>query len=268
MIKNPKFEYRSPKQIRIWKILISILFSISCFGFSASASAATFSVEADTGRGAVNAIEGRIVLPQGISVGGIYTGRSAISIWITVPEVENGIIEFAGITPGGFRGKYELFSVEIESAAGFYFDKVGAYRNDGSGESVPVKMSLLETVPMAEDSVPPESFELEISRVAGFLDGRYFASFAAQDKGVGIGQYEYQSTWFLSPRGWRWESAHSPLVLSQADTFKRIHVRAVDHAGNFRTASASGPYRWATIFIGVIIILCFLLFSRRLLRSY
>src|SRR3989344_3911853 len=38
---NPKFEIRNPKQIKIFKILILILFSASCFGFRAFVHAAS-----------------------------------------------------------------------------------------------------------------------------------------------------------------------------------------------------------------------------------
>ena len=267
-MKNPKSQILNPRQIRIWKILILILFSVSCFGFRVSASAATFTIEVDTGRETINALEGTLILPKGVSAENIYTGNSAVSIWITQPKAEGGVIKFAGITPGGFRGKYALFSLEAASAAGLYFDGVRAYRSDGSGESVSVTLSLEQGVTAAEDSAPPEPFELLISNSPDVFGGKYFISFAAADKGTGIERYEFASTWLLSPDGNKWLAAESPFVLGTRDLFKAIHIRAIDRTGNIREISTHGPYRYPILLISSIIAVCVLLLSRRSFRSF
>src|SRR5688572_6190377 len=79
--------------------------------------AGTWAVEVDTGTEMINAIEGSLVLPKGSSVTNLYTGNSAVVIWITKPDLNSSTstIPFAGMTPGGVRGKYQLFSFEDKS---------------------------------------------------------------------------------------------------------------------------------------------------------
>ncbi|MDO8565257.1 MAG: cohesin domain-containing protein [bacterium] len=76
-MKNSNIEYRNPKQIGILKILILILFSVWCFGFGASAYAATVStsptsVTLSPGQSVTLTI---IVDPQGTA----YTAKVALS---------------------------------------------------------------------------------------------------------------------------------------------------------------------------------------------
>ncbi|MDO8589715.1 MAG: hypothetical protein Q7R69_00345 [bacterium] len=242
-------------------LIIIILFSLPLF-----AGAVTAVIEVDTGTETINAIEGTLVLPTNVSVENIYTGNSAVLIWVTSPELLGNTIPFAGITPGGFRGKYRLFAFDASNIAGFSFNNIKAYKNDGSGESVSVRLSLRQTE-IAEDTVPPEPFEPIISTSPDIFGGRHFISFTAQDKGTGVERYEAASTWFLSPRDENWIETESPLVLSHLETFQKIHIRAVDKAGNHRDASTAGPYHYASVLISIIILLCVLLLLRRSLRS-
>jgi len=88
-------------------LILSLLLPIT-------AHAAMFAVEVDTGRETINAVEGKIILPEGVIPENIYTGRSAILIWLTMPkfDAETNSITFAGLTPGGFRGKHPLFELD------------------------------------------------------------------------------------------------------------------------------------------------------------
>ncbi|OHA91887.1 MAG: hypothetical protein A3J09_00035 [Candidatus Zambryskibacteria bacterium RIFCSPLOWO2_02_FULL_51_21] len=233
-----------------------------------SMSAATTVIEIDTDRETVNAVEGVVELPSGIRIDEIYTGNSAVTLWIVEPAWDRaaGRIKFAGLTPGGFRGKYPLFSFSGEfsatDSASIAFRNITALRADGSGTAAPVR---LRAVPgeVAEDATPPEPFDILISKTPETFAGKYFASFVAQDKGTGVENYEYALTWILSPGEGDWQSAVSPLILEDKALFKRIYVRATDKAGNFREISTHGPYWYPILLISSIIIVCVLLLLRR-----
>lgn len=230
-------------------------------------------VSVDTGVETINVLEGTLVLPGNVSVGEIYTGNSAVLFWITKPALDTNTntISFAGMTPGGFRGKFPLFLIsDIEPQRLFVtsFTNVSAYRDDGSGTEVAVRFSIAPAE-LAEDTTPPEPFLPIISSSPDIFEGKRFVSFATQDKGTGISQYEYTSTWLFWPRDESWVEAESPLVLSRPETFKKIHIRAVDGSGNYRAVSTAGSYRYATLLISTIILLCVLLYiGRRFLRYY
>lgn len=247
------------------RLKILFVFVVSCWLLVVGqiAYAATAVIEIDTGRETINALEGTLVLPSGAKIDTIYTGNSAILIWITPPEIEGNTIKFAGITPGGFRGRYPVFSFDSASGVQNYsFKSVNAIRSDSSGTSVPVKL-IVSPGEIAEDTVPPEPFDILSSKTPEAFAGRYFASFLAQDKGTGVEKYEYALIWILPPDKNDWREAESPLVLNGLDVFKTIYVRAADHNGNYRAVSTAGPYRHASILIGSIIVVCVLLFLKR-----
>jgi hypothetical protein len=256
-------------QFTIYKrFLIPVLFIVYCLLFINHASASV-TVMVDTGKENINAIEGTLVLPVGASVKQIFTGHSAVIIWVVRPTFnpETHSILFAGLTPGGFRGEYPLFSIDGEMA-GAYLKEVKAYRNDGSGTLAKVSTSFQSTV-VEEDTVGPEPFKIAISRSPDIFDGGYFLSFDAQDKGTGILQYEYVSTWLFPPsESAKWRVTASPQLLSKPDLFKKINIRASDHNGNSRTVSTPAPYWYATLLIGIIIFLCFALSIRRFFRLH
>lgn len=243
-----------------------LIFIVSCLLLvvGQSAVAETFRVEIDTGRETINAVEGSIVLPSGASVGDIYIGNSVVLIWVTNPtlDLEKNTVTFAGITPGGFRGKYPLFLLDIENLNNFTAAKIRGYRNDGTGTEIFIPIRLVQAE-LEEDTVPPEPFEILISASPDIFDGRHFVSFLAQDKGVGIERYGYKTSWFLSPDDKGWAEIKSPAALSSVEVFKRIHIRATDKTSNQRTVSTSGPYHYVTIIISIIISVCALLFLKR-----
>ncbi len=227
------------------------------------AAAENFKVEVDTGTETINALEGTLSLPPGAQIGPIYTGNSVILIWITPPKVLENTIKFAGITPGGFRGRYPIFSFDGSSNAGNYsFESVNAIRSDGSGASVSVRLSV-SPAEIKEDEAPPEPFAPVVSSSPDLFEGRHFISFVAQDKGTGVSYYEYASTWLLGPEDNQWVRIESPKALSSPEIFKRIHIRAVDYEGNSRTISTAAPYHYYLLLFGVIILLCVLLLLRR-----
>jgi len=246
------------------KYFFTLLFLIM---FPALLQAATFQIEVNTGRENVNAVEGTLMLPVGTHVESIYTGRSAVIIWLKEPVYDEASrsITFAGLSPGGFSGKQPLFAIEISggSLTGAFWRETAAYKNDGEGSPVNITFNFSEST-IATDDAPPESFSLEVAHSPALLDGKYFASFVAQDKITGVERYEYRSSWFMTPDAdEKWVRVQSPLALSKKEYFQRIHVRAIDHSGNFRLQSTAGPYWGITLAIGIIIIVCVALFLTR-----
>lgn len=78
-------------------IITSVLISMPFVAF-----AATATVEIDTGTETINALEGILKMPKSISVSDIYTGNSALLVWIVTPTLDAKVntISFAGLTPG------------------------------------------------------------------------------------------------------------------------------------------------------------------------
>ncbi len=256
----------------IMKKYFFLLFTIYCL-LPLFAHAYSAEVFVNTGNEAINAIEGTVHIPRGVNVTSIETGRSVVLIWIQQPtlEKESQTISFSGISPGGFQGKQPLFSFSGELSESdlrnFTYSGVRAFKNDGDSTPVVVTLAAREGE-VITDTTPPELFTPIISRTPDLFDDRPFASFLAQDKESGIERYDYAYTWLFSPSEGKWRVATSPLEISKLGLFQKINIKAVDRAGNYRTVSISGSYRYATILFGIIIILlCVLFFSRRSARS-
>jgi hypothetical protein len=202
--------------------------------FPVSTWAATVVIEVDTGVENINALEGTLVLPESLHVREIQTGNSVILIWVEKPRQTGNAITFAGITPGGFTGKYLIFTINGEfderDLERVRFESVNALKNDGSGESVGVEM-FLAPVEMKIDTEPPEDFTPVIASDPNIFEGKYFLVFATQDKGSGIDRYEVrEGRW-----GW-FREAKSPSLLKSQKLNKDIYVKAIDNRGNERIA--------------------------------
>ena len=209
------------------KTLIAILLV-----FPTATSAATAVVEVNTADVSINALEGILVLPEGMRISEVETGNSVVSLWVEEPHQKGSAVTFAGITPGGFSGTYPVFTLHgaftADELTRAHFESVVALKNDGTGERVPVTLSLALAAFIA-DTEPPEDFRPTIASDPSVFDGKYFLVFAAQDKGSGIKHYEVREGRF----GW-FRKAGSPYLLSYQRLGRDIYVRAVDNAGNKR----------------------------------
>lgn len=130
-----------------------------------------------------------------------------------------------------------------------------------------MRLSLIPSE-VIKDTTPPEPFKPAISSSPDIFGGKYFISFVAQDKGTGIKRYEYASTWFFRPGAGKWLETQSPMVLSRRMLFQEVYIRAVDKSGNYRVMSTAGPYHYASLSVGIIILLCVLLLLRRFVRLH
>lgn len=206
----------------------------------------------------INAIEGDVNFPADMfSFEGILNGGSILPFLIKEPALSaDGTVSFAGIVPGGYIGvKGYLFSVLLTAKqAGNATISVSNERmliNDGNGTAAeltkaPLSLKIAETgaaepfVPLY-DNTPPEEFIPKISKDGDIFNGKWFISFVAQDKGAGIDRYEIMET----PQRWsfvslfakdKWTAAGSPSELKDQDLKSAVYVRAIDRAGNMRTA--------------------------------
>ena len=209
---------------------------------------------------AVNAAQGTLHYdPSAVQVVSIRTGGSLFRFWPVSPAVdrESGTITFTGGLPTpGFAGSDALlFTVNIIPLKAGTFPALTwdassqVLLNDGAGSPATVQfvnadlhvtsataavcIAPRQTPLVAADTTPPEPFDVVITRTPNAYDGRYFASFYAYDAGSGISRYDVQEN------GAKWQTATSPYVLHQQTGDVVLFVRAIDVAGNARTASAS-----------------------------
>jgi hypothetical protein len=197
----------------------------------------------------INAIEGKVVYPTDVvTLKEIRDGNSIINFWVERPEVSSSLVRFAGIIPGGYRYPRGLvFSLVFESkgegSGPISIEEVRTLRNDGEGTNVPatVTFTSVNVSPSAEptpevapirDGEPPEAFSPVLSQDPEIFEGKWFLSFATQDKGSGIDHYEIRESYFWG-KG-RWVTGQSPFELKSQDPTRPSFVKAVDRAGNER----------------------------------
>ena len=252
------------------RLKIPIAFFVGCLLLVVGQTALAYSAEVvvDTGKESINAIEGVVRFPDSVNISRVETGNSAILMWVEGPvydKAEN-TIRFSGISPGGFQGKQVLFSVSGDfragDLAGTAYLEVRAFLNDGEGTPASVPLST-HSAELPADDAPPEPFKPVIGRSDDLFGGNRFVTFLTQDKGLGIDRYEYASSWLFSPGKDDWRPAVSPVEISGKEMFKKIYIRAIDQADNYRVSTVSGPYYYATILFGIIIIVCLVIFLRR-----
>lgn len=205
----------------------------------------------------INALEGAIVFPTDLlELKEVRDGNSIVNFWVERPRAAQEPVTFSGIIPGGYRyPKGLVVSLVFEGRqAGegvVTLEHARVLRNDGQGTEVPLASTFLSftvsenpkgAVPPVADIVdddPPEPFTPVFSHDSAIFDGKWFLSFATQDKGSGIGRYEVQETtaWGDGP----WVRAESPFVTRAQDPSRPVRVKAVDNAGHERIAVVAPP---------------------------
>ncbi len=208
----------------------------------------------DTQSETINAVQGEVDYDMNqTDVSAVYTGNSIINFWIQNPKkTPAGVIEFSGMTPGGFSGQREfLFSVIFQAKENvldtkIFTQNIAVFKNDGKGTRVDVDpsefsfalfnslkstSSLSISVPET-DTIPPESFTPILSHDENMFEGKWFVSFSTQDKGQGIHSYE------VCEKGYSCERAESPFVLkNQTQERDMVSVKAIDIAGNVQVGT-------------------------------
>jgi len=231
----------------------------------------------------LNAFESKIEFDARFDAIHVRDNASIVTIWVEKPHVSGKTIPFSGFTPGGFDGnRGELFRVRgnAREIGTSFFKFIGTkmYLSDGNGTSDSVFESALSfeideskgepsRISESADTIRPEPFEVVISRDANSFEGRYFATFYANDKQTSVGRYEVAEP--RLPWGRKnWRTATSPYVLEDQSGNSWVFVKAWDESGNWRVSSAK-PVKWIFQYlilsasIIIILILCTLLFLRR-----
>ena len=211
-------------------------------------------VKIDSFGKAINSLGGVITIPEGLfDISDIQIGSSFISLWTQRPKLENNEIFFSGGLPGGYSGSDGtiftfILKTKKEGSVEIRLRNFEAFLNDGRATPIsPIKMIFLpiiienninvlnEVYLVKKDIVPPEDFELSISRDISIDDNKYFVSFFAIDKGSGIARYEVEEDpWIVSLFGYKkvWKEAENPQILYYQKWFNTIKVRAFDSMGN------------------------------------
>ncbi len=228
----------------------------------------------------LNAFEGELVFPlELLEEKEIRDGNSLVNFWVERPSLKQpGSIVFSGITPGGFVGtKGFLFSVVFRSKksgeGSVQSNSLRLLRNNGTGTEAMTKAGVFsffiseKTAPEGtgiepiKDGESPEYFTPIISTDPNTFDGKFFLSFATQDKGSGIDYYEVReegSPSFLT--------AKSPYLLKNQRLDAKIFVRAVDKAGNARIAELPAQH-WSKTkqfaFVSIVLLLVILFVFRK-----
>lgn len=217
----------------------------------------------DTADKSINAISATITYPpQSLEVVALNSAQSFITLWSNPPTVdaENGTIHMSGGLPyPGFRGlRGEVVSIVFKAttigrATVSPETSSEALLNDGLGtkDGLTIQSLILDiqkpgpgqspaTISSGADTTPPSNLQLDIGKDDAMFNGKYFASFVAQDTESGISHYEIaekklvnkseQNTSYPQPSDWH--NATSPRALENQSGIVLVFVKAVDKSGN------------------------------------
>lgn len=229
----------------------------------------------------VNAVEGDISLPAGAEVNELLDAGSIVSLWVEQPAVTQGsnAVHFSGIIPGGLtvtRGLLFSLVVTLTEPGSAIFSSTNEQilLNDGQGTAAKLREAPLTltvtatgsqpTFLLPTDTDPPEPFTPVVAQDPNIFDGKWFVSFAAQDKISGIDHYELSEqppatsvfAWILAPS---WRTVQSPAELQDQSLTSRIVIKAFDRSGNERDAEVAPmkPLGWyeTKTFWGIIVVI-------------
>lgn len=236
----------------------------------------TFQVDLylDTQLDSINALEGRLVFPpESLTLKEVRDGNSIINFWVERPTNNQEPVQFSGIIPGGYTFPRGLVLSLIFEAKGTGEGAIGlesarTLLNDGKGTAAALSSAstlfrissttsnAIPPAPGIQDTDAPEPFTPELAHDASSFGGKWFLSFATQDKGSGIDHFEIRETTWWGDGSW--VVGASPYVLQRQDPGRKIFVKAVDRAGNERTQSTNpvGAPRIPYEFFVLLGILC------------
>lgn len=218
----------------------------------------------DAGSEKINSITGQVSFDQNVlHLKNLSLAGSLINLWLKEPQEQNGQIDFAGITPGGFTGRGAIFSLVLTPAmignssvklpVNLPLNDFNALLNNGIGATtkIAIRTSQIDLTPIElrnllgknHDQTPPEPFTAQIVRDPLLADGQAFLIFNTEDKGSGLLGYDSAEFWlkpnikqnpFLFNQQTAWAPAVSPYEFKNKLLVKYVVIRAVDMAGNVR----------------------------------
>jgi len=183
---------------------------------------------------AANVVAGTLKLPPGITPTMIFTEPSVVSYWIVSPTTTpDGLLAFAGMTPGGFIATDEpVFSFYTSQ-----FDMVAVatatlLAHDGVGTPLPVSIRATAITPphaTEPDTEPPQLTMFELVRIPELFNGEPALVFTSADVGSG----NVQAAIRIGDEG-DFVSITSPYQLPPAAADAPIVLRLTDAVGNTR----------------------------------
>ncbi|MFA5935660.1 MAG: hypothetical protein WC787_02300 [Patescibacteria group bacterium] len=238
------------------------------------------SVFLDTQSEDINALEGKVQFSSEIlELEEVRDGNSIVNFWVERPTKSTSPVTFSGIIPGGYQFPKGLvvsfvFHAKQEGQGVISIENARTLRNDGEGTQTPLSVTFTSVrvsqdvitpslpVTAISDTDAPESFVPHMSRDASIFDGKWFLSFATQDKASGISGYEVSEeyAWGRGP----WIPSESPYVLRGQDPTRSAFVKAIDRAGNERIervapAEARDPIYDLVAILGILLVVIVML---------
>lgn len=233
-----------------------------------------------------NAIEGQISINgDDFLIKRINTGNNIITAWLENPSRSTGgNIKFSGIIAGGFSGNGPVFEILLlpkrEGNLAVEIINSSIFLNDGLGTQINLEnkkfdfnvrnlLSNEENFKLfPSDAVPPEPFEIFLTRDENLADGQHVLIFEAIDKGSGIRMYEVIEGKNIA------RNAQSPFILTNQKLNKKISVRAIDQEGNERLVRVNIPDkicvgvncfddRYLLAIIALVLIIAFIIWRKQ-----
>ncbi len=205
----------------------------------------------------INALEGKIIFDKNIlTLKEVRDSSSVISLWIKNPGQNNnsGVVEFSGITPGGYNSFTQtksifslIFSANTEGEASLGVKSITVLLNDGQGSpakvtignipNIKVDKDFISSQPVSsvEDAESPEPLFVEIIKDGSIENNNWVAVFYGVDKKSGIDRYEIAEEKGVQVSDYTklsWRSAQSPQLLSDQTRQSFVYIKAIDRAGN------------------------------------
>lgn len=211
----------------------------------------------DTQMEDINAIEGKIIYDKNVlTLKEVRDANNIISLWVKDPaqQKNTGIIEFSGITPGGFNSFTQtksifslVFRANAEGQTDLKTEGMLVLLNDGRG--TPAKTTVAKIVKInidknfvssqpiltVEDKESPEPLFVEIIKDKSIFDNQWVVVFYGHDKKTGIDHYEFaeqKGEQAVDYKKLSWQLAQSPQVLSDQTRASFVYLKAIDRAGN------------------------------------
>lgn len=250
-----------------------------------------FSVDVllDTQGQVVNSVSLDITYPKNVSFVGYSNVQSSIPIWVREPkEVQQGLVTFAGIIPGGIERVYDpnnsnarsirltrlYFSTQSKEQFQISGTRAEVLKHDGLGtalevaiaplavsaqyESVPHKTSDVEKENV--DSYPPEPFVVAVVPESFFGRTPRLLTFATTDKESGIHHYEVRIGEGSFAIGL------SPYPLPYRLFSFTVTVRAFDFSGNMQeqqiVVPGESPLPLGITLLGLLVAMVFYRYIR------
>lgn len=208
----------------------------------------------DTENESLNTFEVKIQISNNLIFRNYLEKNSIISLWVERPNIENNVITFSGIIPGGFIGKKGklidlIFEFKNDNNNNYqikFLPISQVFLNDGYGTKViPKVSSYFLSFPKTKinqsflvDNYQPDHFNIYLQKNKDFFNNRYFIVFNAKDRQSGIAYYEVAEIQSYIPlkieNPLYFKKSESPYVLNDQSLRSYVYVRAVDKFGNQR----------------------------------